>query len=421
MSTTNYTERLTAISNGPNASKPAEYTALLRDIVSNTTDNDTLAAALRDYANTLLQDDVGIVVSRPLVTAFIEQFRTIQDPDVKATIGTQVIQFLAPKLAQYEDQDTQIKLIVADAYEDQQEFCKSAQTLQQISLDSTQKQHSADEKAKIWIRIVRCYLEEEDDTNAYTFLNKIKNVIHDVTDKETRLMFQLSQARIYDSQRSFLDAAQAYYIVSLETLVAEDERLQALSAAFICAILAPAGPQRARMLARLYKDERAVQVEHYPILEKIYLERIMAPSEISTFASKLSPHHLAKTADGSTVLEKAVLEHNVLGISKIYKNIYVDGLADLLGVNADRAEEIAAGMLEQGRIAGSIDQIQGLIIFQGAGSGERKTGHVEVGRQELRHWDANVQGLSEALEQVTTQIQKAHPDWYAANTEQVQG
>lgn len=409
MASTPYSERLTAISSGSNAAKPTEYPALLREIISTTTDNEQLAASLREYADTLLRDDVGIVVSRPLVTDFIENFRHIQDPAVKATVGTAVILCLAPKIAQYEEQDTQVKLIVADAYEEQSEFSKSAQTLQQISLDSTQRQHSADEKATIWIRIVRCYLEEEDDTNAFTYLNKIKNVIHDVTDKETKLHFQLSQARIYDSQRSFLEAAQAYYTVSLQTEIAEEERLLALSSAFICAILAPAGPQRAKMLARLYKDERAVQVEHYPILEKIYLSRIMSPSEISDFAAKLQPHHLAKTSDGSTVLDKAVLEHNVLGISKIYKNIYINGLADLLGVDAERAEEVAARMLEQGRIAGSIDQIQGLIIFQGVGSGERKTGHLEVGRQELRHWDANVQGLSEALEQVTTQIQKAHP------------
>ena len=54
---------------------------------------------------------------------------------------------------------------------------------------------------------MRCYLEEDDPTSAFTHLNKIKNIIFNVQDEQTRLMFQLSQARIYDSQRAFLDAA----------------------------------------------------------------------------------------------------------------------------------------------------------------------------------------------------------------------
>lgn len=37
-----------------------------------------------------------------------------------------------------------------------------------------------------------------------------------------------------------------------------------------CAILAKAGPQRSRMLAMLYKDERSSKLEIYSILEKMY-------------------------------------------------------------------------------------------------------------------------------------------------------
>ena len=37
----------------------------------------------------------------------------------------------------------------------------------------------------------------------------------------------------------------------------------------VCAILAPAGPQRARVLAALCKDERISRVQHYEILRKV--------------------------------------------------------------------------------------------------------------------------------------------------------
>ena len=147
----------------------------------------------------------------------------------------------------------------------------------------------------------------------------------------------------------------------------------------------------------------------------MFLDRLLSPAEIKAFAAKLEPHHLAKTADGSTVLDKAVLEHNLLGASKLYNNIGFDQLGELLGVDAERAEDYAAKMLEQGRLSGHIDQIDRLIFFEGEASGERKTGHAErqVGK-ELRKWDANVAGLAEEVEKVTTMIQLEYPEFYAA-------
>jgi len=355
-------------------------------------------------------------VLRPLLAAFVDAFKDIKDPDVRIDVGEKVTSLLQSKGAgQYEDQDTNIKMSVADAYQDIDDFRKSAQTLSTINLESTQKSVTADDKAKVWIRIVGCYLEEGDPTSAFSHLNKIKNIIFSVQEKETKVRFNLYQARIYDSQRAFLDAAQAYLTMSNEPLVEADERDRALGSALVCAVLAPAGPMRGRMLAKLYKDDRASGLEDYSILEKMFLDRLLSPAEIKAFAAKLEPHHLAKTADGSTVLDKAVLEHNLLGASKLYNNIGFDQLGELLGVDAERAEDYAAKMLEQGRLSGHIDQIDRLIFFEGEASGERKTGHAErqVGK-ELRKWDANVAGLAEEVEKVTTMIQLEYPEFYAA-------
>ncbi|KAF2498626.1 COP9 signalosome-like protein complex subunit 4 [Lophium mytilinum] len=397
------------------ADKSAGYNELLQAIITTSTP-DTLPGNLITYVRSLLGDSLGIVASRPLLAAFVDQFRHVKDPDVKIEVGQKVLELLAPKVVSYEEQDTQIKEILADAYETQEDFRSSAQILQRITLDSSQRAVSDDDKAKVWIRIVRCYLEEDDPTNAFGYINRVKNVLFGVHDKETRLQFQLSRARILDSQRSFLEASQAYQNLSFETIIDEDERLRALSAAIVCAVLAPAGPQRGRTLARLYKDDRASQVEEFGILEKIFFDRLLSPKEVKTFAEKLSPHQLAKTSDGSTVLDKAVLEHNLLGASRLYNNIGLDQLGELLGVDAERAETYAAQMIEQGRLAGHIDQIDRFIFFEGEGSGERKTGHAEriVGR-ELRKWDANVQSLSEEVEKVTTMIQTQYPDYYAAH------
>ncbi|KAF2201440.1 COP9 signalosome-like protein complex subunit 4 [Delitschia confertaspora ATCC 74209] len=408
---------LNSIETSSPADKPSSYISLLQRIVTSCAP-DNLAANLLAYAKSILGDSLGIVASRPLLGAFAEQFQQIKDTDIKVEVGQRVLELLAPKVVSYEEQDSKIKEYLADAYEQQEDFISSAKILQTITLDSSQRSVSDEEKAAVWIRIMRCYLEEDDPTSAYTYLNRVKNVIHKIENTETKLQFKLSQARIYDSQRQFLDASQAYYSLSLETVIDEEERLQALAAAIKCAVLAPAGPQRARMLGRLYKDERASHIEEHGILEKMFLERLISPAEVKAFSSKLQPHHLAKTADGSTVLDKAVMEHNVLGVSRIYLNIGTDRLSELLGIDADRAEELAAKMIEQGRMSGYIDQVDRYIYFQGEGSGKRKTGHAEkVVGAELRKWDANVQGVAEDVEKVTTMIQNQHPDFYASQME----
>ena len=316
----------------------------------------------------------------------------------------------------FEEQDATIREIMADAYQEQEEFIEAAKMLQGIQLESSQRKISDDVKVRTWIRICRLYIEEDDTTTAESYLNRAKNLLYKVEDPELNLTFALSQARILDSRRRFLDASSAYHSVSFTPTLAEEERMHALAAAITCAVLAPAGPQRSRSLAKLYKDERAPQVAEFGILEKMFLDRLLSKEEVDRFAANLMPHQLAKTADASTVLAKAVVEHNLLSASRLYNNIGVKELGGLLDLDAEKAEQYAAQMLEQGRLTGWIDQIDGVIFFDGVeGSGEKSQagkGNKVVGH-DLRKWDAKAQGLSEEVERVASILQAEYPDFAA--------
>ena len=409
---TSHLSQLSATSNPQQRSEG--YNSALQNILTTFSGSD-LSANLVAYVQSILSDSIGVIHSRPLLSTFVEQYKNLSDNHVKIEAGTAIVDILAPKIVSYEQQDTDLKFTLADAYEKDDDFINSAKTLQTIVLDSSQGRNvSDDDKASVWMRICRCYLEEEDPTNALSYLNKIKNVIHSVTEQTTRLQFQLSQARINDSQRNFLDASASYLALSNETAVDEEERLQALSASITCAVLAPAGPQRAKQLGKLYKDDRATETPEYGILEKIFLDRLLSPSEVSTFASGLKDHQLAKTADGSTVLDKAVLEHNLLAASRLYQNIPLPSLGSLLGVEAERAEAYAAAMIESNRLNGSIDQIAGLVHFIPSTNADSAS-HAplqHLATRDLRTWDANVQGLAEEVEKVTTLLQREEPVWF---------
>ncbi|KAL4925491.1 PCI domain-containing protein [Aspergillus undulatus] len=379
------------------------YNDLLSEAVS-TSPEPQLADDLIYYLDSVLSEDLSIVAARPILESFITILRKLK-PETQIQVGQHAVTLFQSRSTSVEEQDSQIRMILADAYESEEEFISAARSLQGIHIDSSQRLVSDADKVGLWIRIVRLYLEEDDTTSAEAFLNRIKNLPNKIEDPELKLHFRLSQARIQDARRRFLEASQEYFNVSLAAGVDESDRLQALAAAIRCAVLAPAGPQRSRTLATLYKDDRATSVEEFGILEKMFLDRLLNPDEVAAFSQRLAPHQLAQTADGTTVLEKAVVEHNLVAASKLYENIKTDALGAILGLQGrgditagEKAEAYAARMVEQGRLSGSIDQIDGIIYFQ---SSTTATG------RHIRQWDAGVLGLLEGVERVATNIAEA--------------
>ena len=53
----------------------------------------------------------------------------------------------------------------------------------------------------------------------------------------------------------------------------------------------------------------------------MYTEQLLRGQEVTAFEASLMPHQRAILRDGSSVLERAVLEHNMLVVSKIYNNV----------------------------------------------------------------------------------------------------
>jgi COP9 signalosome complex subunit 4 len=56
-------------------------------------------------------------------------------------------------------------------------------------------------------------------------------------------------------------------------------------------------------LATLYRDERSAGLPHYSILGKVFLDHIVRPAEIESFAAGLKPHQLAKLPPTVMVVE----------------------------------------------------------------------------------------------------------------------
>lgn len=115
----------------------------------------------------------------------------------------------------------------------------------------------------------------------------------------------------------------------------------------------------------------------------MFLDQMIRPAEVTKFSSSLAPHQLARLATSQpivvptdsdpselegkngpeTVLDRAMMEHNVLAASRVYNNITFKGLGLLLGLKPSAAEAMARTMIQQKRLYASIDQIDRVILF----------------------------------------------------------
>ena len=181
-----------------------------------------------------------------------------------------------------------IRESLASVHEKEESWSDAARVLSGIDLDSGQRQLDGRYKLEKCVKIAQLFLEDDDALSAEAFIKKATPLLSGSKDEALELQFKTCYARIQDAKRRFLDAAWRYYELSQQDTsrdigglrLSEDDLTQALSAAVTCTILAGAGPQRSRVLATLFKDERCVNLPEYTMLKKVYLERILKPEEV---------------------------------------------------------------------------------------------------------------------------------------------
>ena len=150
---------------------------------------------------------------------------------------------------------------------------------------------------------------------------------------------------------------------------------------------------------QIYNDSRVSQLDgipqfetHSTILGKMSKYQILRKDELAKFEGTLAPHQKAVMGDGLTIVERGVVEHNMIAVSKIYHSMYTSELALVLGVDATKAEKIAAAMIMDGTLPGSIDQVDGLVEFQSTDSAHTT-------------WDKSISSFCIELNRVTDAIQ----------------
>ena len=272
----------------------------------------------------------------------------------------------------------------------------------------------------VFVKVAECYLEEDLTVEAEGAVTKAGVVIEasgisvsaddEVKDEATvtlMLRYKSTYARVLDANLKFLAAAVKYHDLSTAYLYTDaidaDDLIVMLGKAVTCAILSPNSAQRQRVLGLVYKDERLSQLDaipefqsHAAVLTKMYLNRLVQKKELEQFESSLADHQKAIMADGLTIVERGVLEHNMVAVSQLYTSIYFTQLGELLGVvDSTKAEKTAVKMISDGSLSGSIDEVEGVIRFHPTKAKEEST---------LLHWDETITTFCTQLNKVTDAV-----------------
>ena len=86
--------------------------------------------------------------------------------------------------------------------------------------------------------------------------------------KSSQIIYKACHARILDHRRKYLEAGQKYHEMSLMEEISDVDRTQALEKAIHCALLAPAGVHRTRLIGTFYKGSLR---KNYPISFEFYI------------------------------------------------------------------------------------------------------------------------------------------------------
>uniref|UniRef100_A0A3Q2QCT9 COP9 signalosome complex subunit 4 n=1 Tax=Fundulus heteroclitus TaxID=8078 RepID=A0A3Q2QCT9_FUNHE len=418
-------------SSGSHKDLAAKYRQILEKAIQ-LTDAEQLES-LKAFVEAMVNENVSLVISRQLLTDFCTHLPNLPDATAKAVYHF-TLEKIQPRVISFEEQVASIRQHLATIYEKEGDWRNAAQVLVGIPLETGQKQYNVDYKLDTYLKIARLYLEDDDPVQAEAYINRASLLQNESSNEQLQIHYKVCYARVLDFRRKFIEAAQRYNELSYKSIVHESERLEALKHALNCTILASAGQQRSRMLATLFKDERCQQLAAYGILEKMYLDRIIRGNQLQEFAAMLMPHQKATTADeeicleahhegqvtrhrdpelhqptqslchcdhkgGSSILDRAVIEHNLLSASKLYNNITFEELGALLEIPPAKAEKIASQMITEGRMNGFIDQIDGIVHFET--------------REPLPTWDKQIQSLCFQVNNLLEKIRQAAPEWAA--------
>jgi len=280
--------------------------------------------------------------------------------DTQLSIGQEVLTILQQRAANFEIQANTIRERLALIHEERENWSQAAAYYSAINSDLGNRGDPTEDDIDRLLRIAFLFLNSDDVAGAEEFLMRAKSYIKVEVNRD----YRICQARVQEAKKAFSNAAQQFYSLTTDlqgaTKLYSADPSQWLARAVICAILAPAGEQRSKMMSKLYQDERCRGLEFFNVLERVHSQKLLKKEHIEVLSERVKLLDI-RSEETQQVLDLATTEHNLLAVSILYTSIKLESLAELLSIFPQKVEAAVADMICEHRLSGKINQVEGLL------------------------------------------------------------
>ncbi|KAJ2637407.1 COP9 signalosome complex subunit 4 [Coemansia sp. RSA 1286] len=372
---------------------------------------------------TTIDASLNTQVATAISTAIVKEIAAVVDEEKAIDVAgrKKVLRHILSRVQQramaYEDAIIMARKTMSNILASENHWEEAAQELREIRFDQMHSQVNNNEKFDVYLRIIEYYALAGNQDQAVLALNRATTVVQTVADVERIIRYRVIQARIYEKAHRYIEAANVYRIISQSDLKSKTDQERALSKAIECVVLAAAGPQKMRVMTNLYREKLASTLPSFGLLENMVLKRLIKPAELEEFSTQAK---LTQETIGTLV--QAVREHNVFVLSSLYTNIKFENLGRSLGIDADEAEQTCANMIAEGRMKGRIDQIDGVITFEGSHEVGEVAAAISMKRQVSTQappmhfretvsakWDLRIENLCQSIEDAVDLLIERQP------------
>ena len=180
--------------------------------------------------------------------------------------------------------------------------------------------------------------------------------------KEISLEELFQRAEAADSSEKYSISANYYYLILSRHLsvVSKDKSKfnQVLYKFIFDTIMSNNVTQQERLMNFLYQNDKLGMAEYKPIFEKFFNYQIIYLEDLKALKENLPQTHK------NINITKALFEHNIYSLSRVFTNISFSSLEKFLKMKIDDIMRLCVVLINEGTIKAKIDDNSKFLIFE---------------------------------------------------------
>ena len=179
--------------------------------------------------------------------------------------------------------------------------------------------------------------------------------------KEISLEELFQRAEAADSSEKYAISANYYFLIlsrHISTISSDKKKYNNVLFKFIFdTIMCTNVTQKERLMNFLYENDKLGVADYKPIFEKFINYQIIYLEDLNNLMKNLPATH--KKID----ITKALFDHNIYALSRVFKNISFNSLEKFLKMKMDDIMTLCVKMINEGSIKAKIDQNSKFLLF----------------------------------------------------------